>query len=276
MDRRLIGLPGYEVERFPHLTCFTPPLKDREGLVAFASLDAKHAQRQIAEQQHYFSLVGIPFRWRVLDLDGGPDIRLALQKQGLATTTRNALMVHTFDRDYPVPKLPRGLRIVHVSQLQDIRDVLAIYSVAFGRSFSHLLPGFSQQIKRDPDTLSLYCVYAGERPVAAAWTEYPRGSQFPELHPEAILPRWNTAQLAQSLTLHRLTEVHLRLYDRAMAVVHPDRIADATALGFKLVTLRYTMRSNEANPWDVAKRREEQINTLKKQVLETETEATSN
>jgi hypothetical protein len=268
MDRRLIGLPGYDVERFPHLTCFTPLLKDREGLIAFASLDPRQSERQISQQVEYFSLVGVPFRWRIMELDGSPDLRKSLTQCGFVTTTRSALMVHTLAHSLPMPRTPKGLRMVHVSEPEGVRDVLALYSVAFGRSHANLLAGFCQQVARDPDTLSLYCVYAGERPIAAAWTEFPRGSQFPELHPEAILPSWRKPEVIQWLTLHRLNEVHIRLYDRAMAVVHPENIAAATAFGFSLVTLRYTMRTADDDPWRVARERKEQIELLRRRSFE--------
>jgi hypothetical protein len=241
MDRRQIGLTGYEVERFPHLTCFTPFLKDRDGLIAFASLPAEHAARQIKEQIEYFKLVGIPFRWRVFDLDGAGILPWQLVQNGLMLGSTSVLMVHRFERRYTVPKIPVGMRLVQVSQPRALRDALAVYSAAFGRSHTHLYNGFREQIAKFPDTLSVYCLYEGERPIGAAWTEFPRGSQFPELHPEALIATKNTSTLSELLTLHRLSEVHSRLYDRAMVVVHKNRLAAAHAAGFETVSNRVTL-----------------------------------
>jgi hypothetical protein len=53
-----------------------------------------------------------------------------------------------------------------------------------------------------------------------------------------------------------------------MAVVHPENIAAATAFGFSLVTLRYTMRTADDDPWRVARERKEQIELLRRRSFE--------
>jgi hypothetical protein len=255
MDRRLIGLPGYDVERFPHLTCYTPLLKDREGLVAFASMQGEHMARQIAEQERYFGLVGVPFRWRIFDGEDSEGLIDTLASAGFRSVTSSVLMAHTFDAPYPEPTLPAGLRIEHATTIDQLREALQVYSVAFSRNHSHLLPAFSQQLKIAPDTLSVFCVYAGTQPVAAAWTEFPRGSQFPELHPEAMLPRWSSPEVAQALLLARLHEAHGRMYNYAMAVVLPNAVEQAQSSGFFKLSTRVTLRSPAPDPWAVAQRR---------------------
>ncbi len=251
----MVGLTGYEVERFPHLTCFTPTLRDREGLITFASLNSDHERREIEEQKNYFKLVGIPFRWRIFEVNQPSNLRVTLERNGFVQSTSRMLMVNHFSRQME-PSLPSGLglRIVHIDSHKGIRDVLAVYSVAFKRSHSFLRQSFEAHFERDPDTISMFCIYRGEMPVAAAWTEFPRGSQFPEMHPAAVLKSWRGKGLATALDCVRTEEAHARFYGRVMAISSVERMDRMEALGFEPVASRATMRLLDERPFDPAER----------------------
>jgi N-acetylglutamate synthase-like GNAT family acetyltransferase len=255
MDRTMIGLPGYDVERFPHLTCFTPTLRDREGLITFASLNSGHERREIEDQKNYFKLVGIPFRWRIFEVSQPSNLRVTLENNGFIQSTSNMLMVNHFSRQLEAT-LPNGLglRIAHIDSHKGIRDVLAVYSVAFKRSHSFLRQSFESHFERDPDTISMFCIYQGEMPVAAAWTEFPRGSQFPEMHPAAVLKSWRGKGLGVALDCVRTEEAHARFYSRVMAISTVERMDRMKALGFEPVASRSTMRLQDERPFDPAER----------------------
>ncbi len=255
LDRATIGLSGYDVERFAHLTCFTPKLRDREGLVTFAALTPGQAQKEVDAQNHYFQTVGVPFRWRHFALGSPANTQETLAQCGFVLSSMASLLVHHFSSPCKA-KLPEGLglKLVRIDSLAGIHDVLAVYSVALGRSHSHLKQSFSMQFEQDPDTLSFFCVYRGAVPIAAGWTEYPRGSQFPELHPAAVLPSWRGRGLGLALDCARAEEAHGRFYEQVMAVSSPERASRMVSIGFEQVTTRITMRPRSAKRWDTVSR----------------------
>jgi GNAT superfamily N-acetyltransferase len=213
-DRRKVEMFGYETEQFPHLFCCTPTDKTREGLVTFASLGPKHAERQIYDQIHYFELVGVGFEWKVYEFDDPIDLVTRLEGHGFRTGDTEALLACPLaEVPPPLVDIASGFRVEHVDTEAGIADLIAIQAQVWKQDLTLLHGDLLREFRTAPDTHSFYCAYAGDKVIGSGYTHFPRGSIYPELLGGAVDPQWQGKGIFRAITRTRLIEARDRMFD---------------------------------------------------------------
>jgi hypothetical protein len=214
-DRRAVAMFGYETEQFPHLFCCTPQSKTREGLVTFANLNPKRAERQIYDQIHYFELVGVGFEWKVYEFDTPNDLVTRLEGHGFVTGPTEALVACALTEVPPaLIDVASGFRVARIENEAGIADLIAIQAAVWGEDLSLLHGDLLRAFRSAPDTHSFYCAYDQQNNViGSGYTHFPPGSRFPELQGGVVTPLWQGKGVFRAITRNRLIEARERMFD---------------------------------------------------------------
>jgi GNAT superfamily N-acetyltransferase len=186
-DRRDRLLPGYRLEVLPHLVRHTPLLERMEGLVGFADLPAGRERELILAEIEHFRGLGLPFEWKVYELDRPADLREMLSREGLSAGDEEAFLVMPATRR-AVPPPPPGIRIARIEDPARLPDVVRVQEAVWDQDLSWLVDSLGETLSKRPGEIAMYCAYADGEPIATGWIDLPSGSRFADLHGGAVLP----------------------------------------------------------------------------------------
>jgi GNAT superfamily N-acetyltransferase len=209
-DRRRQALELLHREDLGHLVRYTPKTRGAEGLVVFARLDPSTAQQQIAAQIAHFAALGTDFEWKLYDFDAPADLRELLIRQGFLPGEPEVFMLYALDKPVPLRAAATPWQIRRVSDERGVLDVVAVQERIWGRTFDWLPAQLLHSLRRDPDGISIYCAYVDGKPVGTGWTDFPPGSDYPELHGGAVLKDWRGQGIYSELYRLRLAEAAQR------------------------------------------------------------------
>jgi hypothetical protein len=142
-----------------------------------------------------------------------------------------------------VPKYERApwdIRII--SDEKGIGDVVAVQEQVWIQNFEWLAGPLARRLRTDPSSLSVYCAYAGSKPIGTGWTDFPSGSAFPELHGGAVVAAWRGRKVYSALYGCRLAEAIERSYDFLVVDASPLSRPILEKLGFRPVCTTIPMR----------------------------------
>lgn len=209
-DRRRQALELLHREDLGHLVRYSPKTGGVEGLVVFARLDPSTAQQQIAEQIAHFAALGADFEWKLYDFDEPADLRERLLGQGFLPGEPEVLMLYALDQPLQLRAAATPWQIRRVIDERGVQDVVAVQEQIWGQTFAWLPAQLLHSLSRHPDHISIYCAYIEGKPVGTGWTDFPPGSDYPELHGGAVLKEWRGQGLYSELYRLRLAEAAQR------------------------------------------------------------------
>jgi len=210
-DRCFLELPQYRAERLPDLLRYTPEDTAAGGIVMFANLKPAQAEATIRQQIEHFSRLGLDFEWKVYDFDQPANLHELLVENGFEAGEAEAFMVYQVALWQGAPKADtQAWRIERVTTAGGVADIVAIQQQLYPGRLGWLEQQLLEVLAKRPDTLSLYCAYAGEQPVGSGWTDFPAGSGIAELHGGAVLPAWRGRGVYRSLHAVRMDEIAAR------------------------------------------------------------------
>jgi N-acetylglutamate synthase-like GNAT family acetyltransferase len=243
-DRRQVEISGYQIEQFPHLLCYTPKDKSREGLVTFAKLAPKRYERQIYDQIRYFELVGVAFEWKVYEFDEPADLVTRLEGHGFSPGDTEALLACSLNTvPPPLVDIASGFRVERVENLAGLADLIAIQSSVWKQDLAQLQIDLTRAFQQAPDTYSFYCAYDNQnRVIGSGYTHYPRGSRFPELRGGAVDPQWQGKGIFRAITRTRLIEARDRMFDYVTTDATHMNYEVLAKMGFEMICHNKSMR----------------------------------
>lgn len=202
-DRRAMSFAGYKREDLGDLVRQTPCEGKGGGWVYFPQFDEWDADRIIEEQIEFFRDAGLEFEWKVYDFDQPDSIAQKLVQHGFSQGEPEHLMV--FDLEKTPSRsfaLHEGIRIEAVQGKEDFQSMRRLQEEIWDRDLAWLF----DYIAGNSDVFSCYVAREGDEVVGSGWVEYSPGSQFPELHGGAVIPRLRQKGIYSALLATRLKE----------------------------------------------------------------------
>ena len=248
-DRRRIGIDGYEAHQFDYLMRYTPRHPGDVGLVAYTNLRTGFEVAQIQEQIAYFQALRQDFEWKVYEFDRPSNLQKLLESQSFVPGEMEVFMVYSLQGHGTIPKhenLPWDVRMVRDEK--GVRDVVAVQEQVWGQNFEWLIGQLARRLRTDPSGLSVYCAYADGQPIGTGWTDFPSGSDFPELHGGAVVKAWRGRKVYSDLYRCRLAEAIERSYDFLVVDASPLSRPILEKLGFRPVCTTIPMRFKDKGP----------------------------
>lgn len=181
-----------------------------EGHVIYSNLDQSNADAAIREQVSYFESIGHNFEWKLYDHDRPADLKERLRSHGFTIEEAESIMVLDLEESPEVLLQPVIADIRRIQTLEKIADVRQVEEQVWGEDYSWLAHYLSDALSRYPEQMSIYVAYGGDQPASAAWTYFPRHSQFASLWGGSTLQNFRKQGLYTGLLAARAQEARDR------------------------------------------------------------------
>ena len=164
-------------------------LTGQRSFLAYAWLDADNADAVIRQQMEYFAALGHHFEWKLFDHDQPHDLRDRLAAAGFEVGDPEAIMVFDLEGAAESHDAPDGT-VRAITDPAQIHDILSVQQDVWGEDFTRLASELAENLRDQPDQISVYAAYADEKPVCSAWIRYTPHSQFASLWGGSTLPAY--------------------------------------------------------------------------------------
>jgi GNAT superfamily N-acetyltransferase len=239
-ERRGAFYPGIEVERLPHLLRHVATQPEGEGMVVFAELNAADASTHIDEQVAFFQQQGQSFEWKVYDFDSPPDLKNRLEERGFKSRDAEAFMVMNTANWISSTPVVSGIRIEKATTLSELRDFVAAETAIWSEVVTWHVEKYAGELAADPDSLCIYCAYAGDTPVGTGRVSFPPGS-FADLNGGGVVSGLRGRGIFSALLSRRIEEAKSRGYRWIAVDAAPMSRPILLRKGFQHVCWTYPM-----------------------------------
>ena len=152
-----------------------------EGTVIYSQLNEANADHVIREQVDYFESLGQGFEWKVYDYDQPPDLKERLASVGFQVEEAEAIMVLSLEDAPAILWQPIQHTIQRITEPEKLSNVLTVQQQVWDEDFSWLDPYLGGTLRKYPEQMSVYVALVDGQPASAAWTYFPKHSQFASL-----------------------------------------------------------------------------------------------
>lgn len=206
--------PSYQREAVPGIVRHVSRDPGRFSLIIYSALTAVTADPIIQEQIAFCQTWGgAGLEWKVYDHDNPPDLKERLRAHGFQPDEAEALLVMDLASAPAVFLEPVTADVRKVTQPEQIRDVVAIQESVWGGEFDWLADQLSNSLQTQPDYWSIYIAYVDGTPACAAWSYFPKNSQFAGLWGGATIKKYRQMGLYTAVAAVRIQEARQRGYD---------------------------------------------------------------
>ena len=151
------------------------------GTVIYSRLNAANADQVIREQVSYFDSIGQGFEWKVCDYDQPADLKERLASSGFEVEEAEAIMVVNLEDAPAILWQPVHHTIQRITEPEKLSGVLTVQQQVWDEDFSWLDRYIGGTLHKYPEQMSVYVAFVDGQPASAAWTYFPKHSQFASL-----------------------------------------------------------------------------------------------
>jgi GNAT superfamily N-acetyltransferase len=238
-QRRNVEYPDSRREVTPTVVRHINTSNTGEGNVIYSQLNESNADEVIREQVSYFESIGQNFEWKLYDHDRPPDLKERLQAYGFEVEEAEAIMVLDLEESAAILWQMVIADIRPILSPEKIVDVMTIEEQVWGKDFSWLGHYLSHALSNYPDQMSVYVAYIDEQPASAAWTYFPKHSQFASLWGGSTVQKFRKHGLYTALLSTRAQEAKARGVRYLTVDASPMSRPILEKFGFEMLTYSY-------------------------------------
>ncbi len=195
------------LHRQPGLTYFdAPPTSHYAGWVVYTNLDETAVDAVIEEMIEHFRPSRRGFEWKVFDHDRPASLKERLAAHGFAGEEREALAVLDLHDLSPGLQAPTPPAVIRLDQAGQIEALMETEREIWNEDYHRLGQQLKDDLRQNPDTLSVYAAQLDDRLVSGAWIYYYPGKPFADLFGGATLPAYRGRGLYTALVAARAQE----------------------------------------------------------------------
>ena len=209
-QRRNVEYPDTHREVTPTIVRHIGTSDSREGFIMYSQLDDSNADDTIREQIRYFEHIGQDFEWKLYDYDQPPDLKERLKSHGFAVEEAEAIMVLPLEEAPQILWQPVSPNIQRITHPEKLTDVINIQQQVWDEDFSWLNEYLGGALRNYPEQMSVYIAYVDDQPASAAWTYFPKHSQFASLWGGSTVSEYRKQGLYTALLAVRAQEANAR------------------------------------------------------------------
>ena len=181
-----------------------------EGFIMYSQLNDANADDTIREQIRYFESMGQDFEWKLYDYDQPPDLKERLEFHGFAVEEAEAIMVLPLEDAPQILWQPASRSVQRITNPEKLTDVINIQQQVWHEDFSWLNDHLGGALRNYPEQMSVYIAYVADHPASAAWTYFPKHSQFASLWGGSTVSEYRKQGLYTALLAVRAQEAKAR------------------------------------------------------------------
>lgn len=239
-DQRInVEYPDARREVTPTVVRHVNTTNTGQGHVIYSKLDESNADDVIQEQVSYYESIGQDFEWKLYGHDRPADLKERLQARGFAIEEMESIMVLDLKESPEILWQPIAADIRRIQTLEKIADVRTVEEQVWGEDYSWLAQYLSGALSDYPEQMSVYVAYVGDQPASAAWTYFPKHSQFASLWGGSTLQEFRKRGLYTGLLAVRAQEAK----DRQLRYLTVDASEMSRPIlekyGFERITYSY-------------------------------------
>ena len=238
-QRKNVEYPDMRREVTPNVVRHIDTSDTREGTVIYSQLNEANAEDTISEQVSYFESIGQGFEWKLYDYDQPSDLKERLASCGFIIEEAEAIMVLDLE-DAPEilwhPVLQNAQRIL---DSEKIPDVLTVEQQVWEEDFSWLGEYLGGTLSKYPEQMSVYVAYIDGQPASAAWTYFPKHSQFASLWGGSTVGSFRKQGLYTALLAVRAQEAKARQVRYLTVDASPMSRPILEKFGFEMMAYSY-------------------------------------
>ena len=184
--------------------------KHGTGIVLYSRLTDANADRIIAEQIAYFTQLGQDFEWKTYDYDTPGDLKDRLSARGFEAEEPEALLVLDIAAAPAILLQPVKHDVRRITDSEQLEEVRLIQEKVWNDPHDWLIPQLGDNLRNDPDHLSVYVAYADGIPVSTAWIYFYDHNPFAGLWGGSTLVEYRQRGFYTALLAVRLQEAQRR------------------------------------------------------------------
>ncbi len=161
-----------------------------DGFIIYSHLDESTADEVIAAQVARFASIPQDFEWKLYDYDHPKDLVDRLARHGFEIGEPEALLVLDLNERPAALAQPVPEFVVRLTTPGEIDLLVALEDTVWGTDHHELGERLKQDLRQNPELLSIYISYEGEQPASAAWIYFHTGSRFASLWGGSTLPQY--------------------------------------------------------------------------------------
>ena len=238
-QRKEVEYPDLRREVTPNVVRHVNTSGAGNGTVIYSQLRDDNAEEIIREQVRYFESLGQDFEWKVYDYDQPPDLKERLGSLGFTVEEQEAIMVLDLEHAPQTLWQPVPAYVQQIDDPERIADVLDVERQVWEEDFSWLGRYLGEALRRYPEQMSVYVAYVGDRPASAAWTYFPKHSQFASLWGGSTLSDFRKQGLYTALLAVRAQEARSRQVRYLTVDASPMSRPILEKFGFEMIAYSY-------------------------------------
>ena len=209
-QRREVEYPGARREETPQIVRHVALMEHDQGFVLYSQVNSSNAEEIIGEQIAYFTGIGQDFEWKLYSHDTPPDLKDRLEALGFLIGESEAVMALELDAASALLLEPVSQDVRRITTPQKIGDVVFVQEQVWDTDFGGLAERLVNDLRYNPEHLSVYVAYEDNSPVSTAWIYFHPNSQFASLWGGSTLPAYRERGLYTALLAVRLQEAQQR------------------------------------------------------------------
>lgn len=212
-ERKNSEFPSYRREVADGVVRSVTQNPSRLSFVLYSELSEETADAAIQAQLDYFAAQGgYGFEWKTYAHDTPADLPQRLLNHGLEADEPEALLVMDLHNCPEVFLQPVTVDVRRATTPAAFEMIAELQTAVWGGDFSWLVSQLEDNLAEQPDYWSIYIAYVNNEAACAAWTSFPKGSQFAGLWGGATLEKYRKMGLYTAVVATRAQEALQRGY----------------------------------------------------------------
>jgi len=238
-QRKAIEYPDMRREVTPNVVRHIDTSGSREGIVSYNRLTESSAEAAILEQVSYFEDIGQNFEWKLYDYDQPSDLKERLEAYGFIPEEAEAIMVLDLEDAPDLFWQPVPQKVQRITHPEELSDVLTVEQQVWEEDFSWLGNYLGGALRSYPAQMSVYMAYVNDQPASAAWTYFPKHSQFASLWGGSTVSGFRKQGLYTALLAARAQEAKARQVRYLTVDASPMSRPILEKFGFEMIAYSY-------------------------------------
>lgn len=178
--------------------------------IIYSWLTPEITEAAILEEIAFFENLGHELEWKVFAHDTPADLKERLLAHGFAAEENEALVVLDIETAPAALLQPVSHDVRRLTQPEHLSDITAIHAAVWHEDFTVLAERLANDLRHNPDHLSVYVAYVEGVPASSAWVYFHPASQFASLWGGSTVPAYRQRGLYSALLAIRTQEARQR------------------------------------------------------------------
>ncbi|MBC7810460.1 MAG: N-acetyltransferase [Burkholderiales bacterium] len=170
-----------------------------EGMVLHSSLTDDNIDAIIEREIAYFTSIGQGFEWKVFEHDYPADLKERLGARGFIIEDEEAILMLDLEDAPEALFRPVTQDVRQITAADEMFEAFRVQNRVWGEDYDWLAERLANDLRANPDYLSVFVAYADGLPVCSAWVNFPSGNRFAGLWGGSTLPEYRGRGLYSAL-----------------------------------------------------------------------------